>query len=180
MRKFREVAYAVAFVILGAGTVQAQTATQDINITATVPTACSINNLATGTAGTATIPVSVAGFVNTTPIMPTGSPFANVACNAASFRQLSSLSGGVVNAGAPPSGFTNIINYTASATWNSVTANLNTSTVGTATGIETGAQQSVATANSGNLTVSITPLAPSLPLITGAYTDTLRVTLTPQ
>ena len=147
MRKFREVAYVVAFVAIGASTAQAQTATQDINISATVPAACSINNAATGTAGTATIPVSVAG---------------------------------VVNAGAPGSGFTNIINYTASATWNSVTATLNTSTVATAIGNESGAQQAVATANSGNLTVSITPLAPSLPLITGAYADTLRVTLIPQ
>ncbi len=180
MRKFREVAYVVAFVAIGASTAQAQTATQDINISATVPAACSINNAATGTAGTATIPVSVAGVVNTAAITPTGSPFANVACNAASFLQLTSLSGGVVNAGAPGSGFTNIINYTASATWNSVTATLNTSTVATAIGNESGAQQAVATANSGNLTVSITPLAPSLPLITGAYADTLRVTLIPQ
>ncbi len=180
MRKFREVASIVAFAVLGAGAAQAQTATQDINISATVTKACTINNVATGTAGTATIPVSLAGIVNTAVITPTGSPFANVACNTASFLQLSSLSGGVVNAGVPGSGFTNIINYTASATWNSVTATLNTSTVATATGTETGVQQSVATANSGNLVVSITPLTPSLPLITGAYADTLRVTLTPQ
>ncbi len=180
MRKFREVASVVAFVVVGASTAQAQTATQDINISATVTAACSINNAATGTAGTATIPVSAAGVVNTAVITATGSPFANVACNAASFIQLSSLSGGVVNAGAPGSGFTNIIDYTASATWNSVTATLNTSTVATAIGTETGTQQSVPTAHSGNLTVSITPLAPSLPLITGAYADTLRVSLIPQ
>ncbi len=180
MRKFRQVASIIAFAFLGAGTAQAQTATQDINISATVTKACTINNVATGTAGTATIPVSLAGVVNTSAITPTGSPFANVACNAASFLQLSSVNGGVVNAGAPGSGFTNIIDYTASATWNSVTATLNTSTVATAIGTETGVQQSVATANSGNLVVSITPLTPSLPLITGAYSDTLRVTLTPQ
>lgn len=180
MRKFRAVASVVAFAFVGASAAQAQTATQDINISATVTKACTINNVATGTAGSAIIPVSLAGAVNTSAITPTGAPFANVACNAASFLQLSSLSGGVVNAGAPGSGFTNIIDYTAAATWNSVTATLNTSTVATATGTETGVQQSVATANSGNLTVSITPLTPSLPLITGAYSDTLRITLTPQ
>lgn len=180
MRKFRAVSSVVAFALISATAAQAQTATQDINISATVTKACTINNVATGTAGTAVIPVSVAGIVNTTAITPTGAPFANVACNAASFLQLSSLSGGVVNAGAPGSGFTNIINYTASATWNSVTATVNTATVATATGTETGAQQSVATANSGNLTVTITPQLPSLPLITGAYADTLRITLTPQ
>ena len=180
MRKFRQFASVAAFALVGASAAQAQTATQDINITATVTKACTINNVATGAAGSAIIPVSLAGAVNTAAITPTGAPFANVACNAASFLQLSSLSGGVVNGGAPGPGFTNIIDYTATATWNSVTATLNTLTNPLATGIETGTQQSVATANSGNLTVSITPQTPSLPLITGNYADTLRITLTPQ
>lgn len=158
----------------------AQTATQDINITATVTKACTVNNTATGTPGTATIPVSVAGAVNIAAITPTGSPFANVACNAPSNLQLTSLNGAVKNATAPGTGFTNLIDYSASATWNSVTATINTSTVSGATGAEAGTAQAVATANSGNLTVSISPIANASPLITGTYTDTLRVTLTPQ
>ena len=158
----------------------AQTATQDINISATVTKACTVNNTATGTPGTATIPVSAAGAVTTTAITPTGSPFASVACNAPSTLLLTSLNGAVKNATAPAAGFTNLIDYTASATWNGVTATVNTSTVAGATGPEAGVAQSVATANSGNLTVSITPLANASPLITGTYNDTLRVTLTPQ
>lgn len=174
------VAVSLAFAAFSANTANAQTATQDINISATVTKACTVNNVATGTPGTATIPVTAAGAVTTTAITPTGSPFANVACNAASNLQLTSLNGGVVNATAPGSGFTNIINYTATATWNSQTAAINTSTVATASSSESGTAVPVATAASGNLTVSITPLANALPLVVGAYADTLRVTLTPQ
>lgn len=181
MRWHINAAVAALLVSMYACGAQAQTATRDINISATVTGACTINNVATGSpVGTATIPVSVAGAVTTTPITPTGSPFANVACNAASFLQLTSLSGGVVNAGAPGSGFTNIIDYQASATWNSVTATVDTSTAPAAAGAESGTQQSVGTAHSGNLSVTITPIANTMPLITGAYSDTLRITLTPQ
>ena len=173
----------VAFVLSGlaiAGSANAQTATQDINITAIVTKACTVNNSATGTPGSATIPVSAAGAVSTSAITPTGSPFANVACNAPSSLQLTSLNGAVKNATAPGSGFTNLIDYQATATWNSVTASVDTSTTSGATGPEAGTAQLVSTANSGNLTVSITPLANATPLITGTYNDTLRVTLTPQ
>jgi hypothetical protein len=157
---------------------QAQTATQDIIISATVNGTCTINNLATGTTDTATIVINANGSVNTTPVTPTNAPYANVACNGPSQLQLTSLSGGVLN-GAAAAGFQNIINYTASATWNSVTANVNTSTVPTATGPEAGTAQPVATAFIGSLSVTITPIANTLPLVKGAYTDTLRVTLTP-
>ncbi len=173
------IAALVAATVSMAGSANAQTATQDINITATVTSACTINNTATGTAGSATIPVSAAGAVNTTAITPTGSPFANVACNAPATLQLTSLNGAVTNATPAPSGFTNFINYSASAVWNGTTATLNTASVATAAGSESGTGQAV-TANSGNLDVTITPQATSLPLITGPYADTLRVTLTPQ
>lgn len=157
----------------------AQTATQDITITATVNSACTINNLASGTVDTAVINTNANGSVNTTPITPTNAPYANVACNGPSNLQLTSLSGGVVN-GSSASGFTNIINYIASATWNGVTANVNTSTVAAASGPEAGTAQPVATAFSGSLSVTITPLANVLPLVQGGYSDTLRITLTPQ
>jgi len=95
---------AVALLALPAGRATAQTATQDINITATVLAACTINNLATGvTPALATvIPISTAGAVVTAPIPAIGSPFTNVACNAPSNLQLTSLNGGVENATAPP------------------------------------------------------------------------------
>lgn len=179
MKHWLSFAAAAAALASLAPAAHAQTATQDINISATVTKACTIANVPAGTAGSATIPVSAAGAVNTAAITPTGSPFANVACNAPATLQLTSLNGAVTNVTPAASGFTNFINYSASATWNSVTASVNTATVATATGAESGTGQAV-TANSGNLDVTITPQATSLPLITGAYSDTLRVTLTPQ
>jgi hypothetical protein len=162
-----------------AGTAQAQTATQDITISASVPTACTINNVAAGTTDTANIAILANGSVDTTLVTPTASPYANVACNAPSNLQLTSLNGAVENA-TTVAGFDNTIDYQASATWNSVTANLNTATVGGAAGAEAGAAAAVATAFSGSLSVSITPTANTNPLVFGAYSDTLRVTLTPQ
>ena len=79
----------------------------------------------------------------------------------------------------PPAGFTNIIDYGATATWNGGSATINTAVPPTADTAELGTAVPVAAA-SGNLTVTITPLPNALPLVTGTYTDTLRVTLTPQ
>lgn len=162
-----------------AGIAHAQTATQDIVITATVNSACTINNAATGAPDAATIPILASGLVDVTPITPNAAPYANVACNGPSNLQLTSLSGGVVN-GSPAAGFGNIINYSASATWNAVSATVNTSTLATAAGPEAGTAQPVATAFSGPLSVTITPIVNALPLVQGAYSDTLRITLTPQ
>ena len=167
------------FAIAPMRAVHAQTATQDIIISATVLKTCTINNAAVGTPDTATIAITASGSVDTSVVTPTNSPYANVSCNAPSDLQLTSLNGGVKNA-TTVSGLTNIINYTASATWHGVTATLNTSTLATAVGAESGTAQPVSTAFSGSLSVSITPIANSQPLVQGAYSDTLRVTLTPQ
>jgi hypothetical protein len=95
--------------------------------------------------------------------------------------QLTSLNGGVFNS-STLSGFDNVIDYTASATWNSVTATIDTSTNTAASigGNETGSPESVATSGSGSLSVTITPIINGQPLVTGSYADTLRITLMPQ
>lgn len=157
----------------------AQTATQDVQISATVAATCTINNVATGGVSTVTIPVSASGAVDTTPLTPSGSPFASVACNAPSNLQLTSQSGGVKTATTAVTGFAAKIDYTASATWHSVTATINTASAGP-TGPYSGTAAPVATAFSGSLSVSITPTANALPLLAGSYSDTLRVTLVPQ
>ena len=156
----------------------AQTATQDILITATVATFCSINNAASGPVDSAVITVDGAGAVDTTPVTPDNSPYANVACNAPSDLQLTSLNGGLTT-GASAVGFDDFINYQAQATWNSVTASVDTSS-SSGTGAVVGTAQPVATAFNGSLSVLITPTANAQPLVQGAYSDTLRVTLTPQ
>lgn len=160
--------------------VSAQVATQDINITATVAGMCTIDGLSSGTVANVVIPTPNAT-VDVTPITLSGGTFANVVCNGPSTLLLTSLNGGVLNP-VPAAGLDNVINYLAAATWNSVTASVNTSTNPAASlgGSEAGTPALVASAGSGGLSVTITPTANGQPLAIGNYSDTLRVTLTPQ
>ncbi|MGE0055171.1 MAG: hypothetical protein AB7S74_13260 [Hyphomicrobium sp.] len=172
--------YFVAMVFALAGLTMAipanaQTATQDINISAIVDAYCTINNVTTGTAINETIPVTD-GIVDTTLISNT---IANVACNSSADVVATSLSGGVTLGGAPSSGATNIINYTGAATFGGVTSTINTASTASATGNEVGNTATTSGAATGNLVVTITPAQPSLPLMPGTtYADILRVTLT--
>ena len=158
------------FGVLFAFDANAQSAQQEIQISATVAKSCTIGGSSTGVVDTATIPISAAGAVVTTPITPNNAPYLNVACNAPSTLQLKSNQGAVKNATTPPSGFTNLIDYQASATWNSVTATLDTATTATATGQESGTAEPVG-AGSGSLSVTITPETNTAPLTGGAYSD---------
>lgn len=156
----------------------AQAAQQEIQISATVASSCTINGASTGVVDTATIGIDAAGDVIVSPITPTNAPYVNVVCNAPSTIQLKSTQGGVTTA-ATGTGFTNIINYQASATWNGQTATIDTASITTAAGQETGTAEPVS-AGSGDLDVTITPEANSQPLIGGNYSDSLFVLLTPQ
>lgn len=155
-----------------------QAAQQEIQISANVTGSCTINGASTGTIDTATIGIDASNNVIVAPITPTNAPYANVVCNAPSTIQLRSTQGAVKTA-ATGTGFTNIIDYQASATWNGQTATIDTATTPTATGQENGTAEPVG-AGSGNLDVTITPEANSLPLIGGGYSDSLFVLLTPQ
>lgn len=178
MRKFLSAVLAAA-ALFTTTAANAQTATQDIVIDATVAAACTINNVATGVSDTATININADGSVDTSAVTPLNSPYLNVACNAPSDLQVTSQNGGLTGPAAV-AGFDNVINYSADATWNSVTASVDTSTNGGSGAAEAGTAQSVATAHTGNLAVSITPIANSNPLVLGNYSDTLTVTLIPQ
>lgn len=156
----------------------AQAAQQEIQISATVTSSCTINGASTGVVDTATIGIDASGDVIVSPITPTNAPYVNVVCNAPSTIQLRSTQGAVKTA-ATGTGFTNIINYQASATWNGQTATIDTATIPTAAGQEAGTAESVL-AGSGDLDVTITPEANSQPLIGGNYSDSLFVLLTPQ
>jgi len=177
MRKIL-VSVAFAFVALfNAGGASAQTATQNINIPAEVLAYCTINGLATGTVINRSIPVTGAGVVGAVTAIPA---IANVACNGPTDLLATSISGGVTTGVAPPSGFTNTIDYTGVATFGTATSTINTAN-GTAIANELGNVSSTAAATSDTLTVTITPAQPALPLmVSSAYADILRVTLTPQ
>ena len=147
-------------------------------VSGSVAKVCTIGGLATPASDAATIPITASGAVNTAPIVRS---YANAACNTPSNLQLTSQSGAVLRSGAPPSGFTNLINYTASAGFSGATATLNTAATAGATGPESGtAVSTTGTTPSGSLSLTITPAASSLPLISGSYSDTLRISITPQ
>ena len=177
MRKYIVMAIAAFAALAATSAARAQTATQDINISATVASYCTINDIINPSALTATIPVTN-GVVDTTVITNT---IANVACNGIADVVATSLSGGVTAGGVPSSGTTNIIDYTGAATFGSVTSTIDTSTNAAASGAETGNTATTTGAATGDLVVDITPQQPSLPLMaSAAYADTLRVTLTAQ
>lgn len=147
-------------------------------VTGTVNKVCTIGGVANPAADSANIPVSAAGAVNTAVISRS---YASVACNTPSNVQLTSQNGAVRIVGAPPSGFTNMINYSASATFSGATATLNTSSTPTAAGPETGTAVSTSGATpSGTMSVTITPQANALRLLSGAYSDVLQIRITPQ
>jgi hypothetical protein len=164
------VAAAALFTATGAN---AQVATQDIEIDATVTGFCTVNGVAAGVDDTATINTTASGDVVVAAVTPNNSPYANVACNGPADISLSSANSGLTTAAVAPVGFEDVINYTATADWGGVQATINTAT-------NTDTPDSTAGANSGNLDVLITPIANTDPLIVGTYNDTLTVTLTPQ
>jgi hypothetical protein len=150
----------------------AQAVSQNINLNATVTSYCTINGAASTTPlGPYTVPVSATGTVNTSTINVPA--IANVVCNKAANIDTASVLGGVTTGGAPPSGAANVIEYTAVASFGGASSTIDTSAS------SNGSQGTTTNAATGNLTVSISPQTPSLPLTPGAYSDTLIVTLTP-
>lgn len=148
----------------------AQTATQNINLNATVTDFCSIAGAATGAVQTRTITVTN-GNVVTAPLSQVS--VASVACTKISNLTLTTTNTGLTTAGSNGS-FQNVIHYTAAASFAGAAPTLVTSSATTATAAtNTGA-------NGGTLTVDITPSANTLPMLAGNYADVLVVTLTPQ
>jgi hypothetical protein len=172
---------AVAIGIAGAATAFAQGAQQDVNVQADVPIYCRIDGQVNPAAINTTIPVDAVGIVDTTPQTFT---LSNVVCNSATSVQVTSTQGGVkstTKASSVGPGFTNIINYRGSAEFGTAKSTVNTGTVKGAIGPETGNTETTVGATRGDVTILIRPAQPTSPLVMGDdYSDTLRVTLTPQ
>ncbi|NOT71472.1 MAG: hypothetical protein HOP09_09390 [Hyphomicrobium sp.] len=152
--------------------------TRAFTVTGTVNKACTIGGLSTPGMDTANIPVSALGSVNTAVISRS---YLTVICNALSNLQVTSQGGAVKRATAAPSGFTHLINYSATATYSGATSTVNTATISTAVGPEAGSIGTTSTnTSSGTMAVSITPQATVQPLVQGDYADTLRIQITPQ
>ena len=160
------------------GGVSEVTPARAFTVTGTVAKACTIGGVYTPGADSATIPVGPTGVVNTTPI---NKSYASAICNSLTNLQVTSQSGGVKRAAAAPSGLTHIINYSAAASYGGASSTLNTATIPTATGAEAGTVGTTSGAtSSGSISVIITPQTCAQPLVKGSYSDTLRITLTPQ
>lgn len=147
----------------------AQTATQNINLNATVSDYCSISGAATAADQNRTITVT-SGTVDTAALAQV--TVANVACSKVSDLTLTSTNTGLTGPGAA-GGFQNVIHYTADAAFDGAAPSLDTSAGSTVTAPTTGAA-------TGTLTVDITPIANAAPMVAGNYADVLVVTLTPQ
>lgn len=148
------------------------------SVTGTVNKACTIGGVYTPAADSASIPVSSAGAVNTATI---NKSYSTVQCNTPSNVQLTSQNGAVRNTGTAPSGFSNQINYSATATFSGATASINTATNTAATGPESGtAVSTTGTTPTGSLAVAITPQTNVQRLIAGSYGDVLTITIVPQ
>lgn len=160
--------------IAGEAFAQSTTATQDVNITAAVGPSCLINGIATPSA--LANPVTVNSFGYVVPA-PTNHTVNNVVCNVPATVGTQTINGAVTTAGAAPPGFQNNFDYLAFAQFGGAASFINTATVGPG---GTGSFSSTTpSAASGNLTIDVFPSLNTLPLMPGAYQDTLRVTLTP-
>ena len=145
---------------------------QDIALSATVAPTCTLSGSAAPSALTATIPVSN-GQVSTAPIA-----FAiPIACNTAASLMIGTLNGGLRKSGPTFPNYTNRIDYVASvASAHYISFALDTEPTSGQTFTEDYAPSGPPT---GTINVTITPKQPSLPLLNGTYSDTLRVRVIP-
>ncbi len=175
MKLIKKAAVIAAVFVAGAGSAVATD--QDINLTATVAGYCTIDGSLTPAADT----VNMDGLVTTGFIAATtqNRSYA-VICNQASDLSLTSLNGAMTTASAAAAGFENIIDYTAGLSGFATLAAGSTATTPAAAGSESLGTTTRATAGSENITVAITPITNTNPLVQGTYTDTLRLTITPQ
>jgi hypothetical protein len=160
-----------------AGILQAQVSSQTFTVIGQVAKSCTIGGVAHPSADTATIPITAAGQVTTSPI---NKSYANAVCNTPSNLQLTSQNGAVMTTNTA-AGLQNFINYAASASFAGASASLNTATNPAAAGQESGSPASTSGGTpTGSLSVTITPELNVSRLVAGSYADTLTIAITPQ
>ena len=156
----------------------AQTARNDTNVTANVPTFCTISGGSSPSALSTVIAVDALGRVATTPLRFT---VPAVVCNTSTVVLATSVRGGVKSDAKAGPLFTNVINYRGTASFGGAQSVINTGTLKSAIGSEAGKAVSTAGPARGNLTITVRPTRTTIPLIAATdYHDTLRITLTPE
>jgi hypothetical protein len=177
----RKILMAVAALLVMAGRGETQgVATQNVNLTANVGGYCTVDGTATGTVRSAVVPTSN-GKVAGGSLTLSGAS-GKVICTTNAKIQLKTASGGLTNGPAPTDvNFTNKVHFTATASYNGKTEQLIT-TDATPPGFTTPGTDTVGGPQTNQdlvlaVTVAATPAGKFL--VSGAYSDTLTVTLTP-
>lgn len=170
MSKLLKLAALAALPLTVVSVAYAQSVQHDVNITASVPAFCTVDNPSTSS--------SLVIDVNqqTGAVSPLGKSvvIGTAACNAAATVSSVSSQGGIKNANPSlPAGFTNIIQYKSDVYF----AGFKQSTIATPT--KQGTAGITGGAEGGELKVTVTPTVPTLPLTQGSYSDTVTVTITP-
>jgi hypothetical protein len=158
----------------------AQSASQQINLNAYVDSYCTIDGAATGLTRTATV-ATANGQVAPGPMSLSGSA-GTVLCSTNAKIQLTTANGGLTNGATLPDGnHVNKIHYVASASYNGMNETLTTSDATPANFMTTGQTTTAGARSNAPLAIGITSVAtqPGKSLVSGAYTDTITVTLTP-
>jgi hypothetical protein len=164
-----------AISVCAAGSAFAQTSTsasQDVNLSATVNKYCQIGGSATPSALNKTVDIDpTTNNVVTTPITLS---VTGVVCNTAADVTTTTTNGGVKGPANSNSTFANVIHYTGKAELGTVASTLDTSgTAAATTGTTTGAY-------SGDLAITVNPTANTKPLVGGSYSDTMKITIAPK
>lgn len=189
----KSMALGLALAVAVPAGVWAQSATQNVSLTASVPKFCKYDSVSsfTGTINigstsynTSSSTVEISAGANATGIMQDWAFTFNAqaTCNFASTIQLTSLGGGLRPSPVPPISagtFLDKLDYTANGRWSSSAAAALT-TVGAA-GSVSSSLRPVGAASSGNVTVDVGAVVnTTAPLLAGTYSDTLRITISPQ
>lgn len=150
----------------------AQAVDQNINLSATVASSCTLSGSTAPSALSTTIPVTN-GQVSTAPIVLN----IPLACNAGAALMVGTLNGGLRRSGGTYPNVSNRIDYVAHIAGPTyIPFSLDTTPTSGQTFTEDYAPSGPP---NGNIVVTITPKQPALPLFYGSYSDTLRVTVIP-
>lgn len=169
---------AVLVACLSAATAWAQSAVQDVNVSATVGSSCTINDVTTAWAINTSIPVEGTGRVDTS--LQTFS-VRNDVCTGITELHIVSMNGGVRTKSGPAPKFSRVINYRGTAQVGKARSVVRTGAKAAATGPEAGSVGVTNGPMSANLTIALRPQQPANPLVMGSdYEDVLRVMLVPQ
>ena len=164
-----------ARMVTSGGTTTGTSASAALQATVNNPATCTIGGSANG--GTQTLDFSNG---NTVSLSQKFATFGTVNCNSSAVLSLTSQNGAATNPAATDASHQNYFDYIATTTVNGGTVTLNTSTNPARSAPESGTGNITATTTTNAaLSIGVTPIAPTKPLVAGSYGDVLTLTITP-